>query len=83
MSLPICLVFFLNTSLCLNTDGLSEKRNKETEYVNKIIDISEDVKWQMEQIWFCRATAGQVLIFWTMKFRRINYSPKISYSAWE
>lgn len=46
MSLPICLFFFLNAciSLCLNTGGLSEKRNKKTEYVNKIINISEDVK---------------------------------------
>lgn len=43
--------------------GYLKKRNEETEYVNKIINISEDVKWQMEQIWFCRATAGQVLIF--------------------
>lgn len=36
---------FVHRFKCMHIyDGLSEKRNKKTEYVNKIINISEDVK---------------------------------------
>lgn len=76
-------VFFLNTSLCLNTDGLSEKKK----WRNWIC------KQNHQYFWRCKMTNGADMVlsrdswpsidFWTMKFRRINYSPKISYSAWE